>query len=139
MIAPDTRLRKAIADALAGHAEAQALFGHPLRLMERADRHSLYPYLSWGRAQLTDKSANGVDLVEARLDLQVWVREGDARALVGALRSILRRLDITPPVPWSLISLMPVYSDAFSTHRPGTRRGLIRLRALMAQDEETWT
>ncbi|MBO6797140.1 DUF3168 domain-containing protein [Maricaulis sp.] len=136
MSAASQIIREAISTALAASPEAQALFGDPLRLADRPSRHLAFPHLSWGRAQTSDKSADGVDLIELRQDLMVWEQEGDAPALTGQLRTLLRQLTINVAAPWCVISLVPVFTDTFNTNRLGVRRGLIRLRAVMGQIEE---
>lgn len=137
MSAASQIIREAIGHALSASPEARALFGDPLRLADRPSRHLDFPYLSWGRAQSSDKSADGVDLIELRQDLMVWEQEGDAPALTGQLRTLLRQLTISVEAPWCVISLVPVFTDTFNTNRLGVRRGLIRLRAVMGQIEES--
>ena len=81
MSAASQSIRDAVETALAATPEARALFGNPLRLTDRPSRHLACPYLSWGRAQTRDPSADGVDLLELRQDLLVWAqdREGATR------------------------------------------------------------
>ncbi len=136
MSAASQSIRDAVGTALAATPEARALFGNPLRLGDRPSRHLAFPYLSWGRAQTRDTSADGVDLLELRQDLLVWAQDGDAPALTGQLRGLLRRLTLEVAAPWYVISLIPVFTDTFNTNRSGVRRGLIRLRAVLGQIEE---
>jgi len=131
MSAPETDLRAALQLALEADLAVQAVLGNPARLFDSRAKEAVYPHASWGRAESRSRDSEGVDLIEHRLSLDIWCRDGGASEVTGQLRQALRSLDITLPAPWSLISLMPVYSDVFSTRDPRVTRGVIRLRALM--------
>jgi len=133
MSAPEADLRVALQQALEADAAVQAVLGNPVRLFDSRTKQAAYPHASWGRAESRTREADGVDLIEHRLSLDIWCRDGGASAITGQMRAALRGLDITLPTPWTLISLMPVYSDVFSTRDPRVARGVIRLRALMGQ------
>jgi hypothetical protein len=130
---PEAALRQALETALASDASVQALLGDPLRLFEARSKTAAYPHASWGRAQSQARDGDGVALIEHRLTVDIWCRDGGAIETTGQLREALRGLDLVLPVPWRLVSLMPVYSDVFATRDFRVSRGVIRLRALMGQ------
>jgi hypothetical protein len=130
---PETALRDAIEAAMRADAGVQAVLGDPVRLYETRSREAAYPHASWGRAQSQARDADGATLIEHRLTLEIWCRDEGAGAVTGQLRAALRGLDIALPEGWSLLSLMPVYMDAFATKSRRVTRGIIRLRALMGR------
>ncbi|WP_300529558.1 DUF3168 domain-containing protein [Maricaulis sp.] len=129
-------IRAAVETALAANAGARALLGDPLRLAASRSRHLAFPHASWGRMTLLSRGAEGVDLTECRLTLDVWCRDGDAAAVTGQLRSILRDLSPVMPAGTVLMTLEPVYTDVFQTANPRIQRGLVRLRVLTQQITE---
>jgi hypothetical protein len=131
--APEAALRQALETALAGDGNVLALLGDPLRLSEVRSKTAAYPHASWGRAQSQARDGDGVALIEHRLTLDIWCRDGGAAEVTGQLRDALRGLELVLPAPWTLVSLMPVYSDVFATRDFRVSRGVIRLRALMGQ------
>ena len=131
MSAPETDLRMALQLALEADLAVQAVLGNPARLFDSRAKEAAYPHASWGRAESRSRDSEGVDLIEHRLSLDIWCRDGGASEVTGQLRQALRNIDIFLPAPWSLLSLMPVYSDVFVTRDPRVTRGVIRLRALM--------
>jgi hypothetical protein len=131
--APEAALRQALETALAGDANVQALLGDPVRLFEVRSKTAAYPHASWGRAQSQARDGDGAVLVEHRLTLDIWCRDGGASEITGQLREALRGPELVLPSPWTLVSLMPVYSDVFATRDFRLSRGVIRLRALMGQ------
>ena len=133
MSAPESELRAAIEAAMRSDASVQAVLGDPVRLYETRSHEAAYPHASWGRAQSQARDADGATLIEHRLTLEVWCRDADAGAVTGQLRAALLGLDIALPESWSLLSLMPVYTDVFATKHRRITRGVIRLRALMGR------
>lgn len=137
MSAVESELRTAIADGLAQDAAVRAALGDPVRLHVRRPRDAAYPHASWGRVESLNRDADGAALTELRLTLDVWCRDADPSRVLGVLRQALRRLDINLPEPVRLLSLVPAYTDIFQTRHPRIQRGLIRLRALVAETLET--
>lgn len=131
MSAPERALRLALGAALAADAGVKAVLGDPVRLYARRSARAAFPHASWGRAQSVARGADGVDLIEHRLTLDVWCREEEPEAVIGALRAALAGMDIELPAPWVLVSLVPAYADVFATRDEQVRRGLVRLRAVM--------
>jgi hypothetical protein len=131
---PDAQVRAVLAAALMADASVQAVLGHPVRLYEARSTSAPYPHASWGRTETTSRDADGVQLIETRLSLDVWGRDEEVLEVTGAVRGALRAMDLDLPEPWTLVSLMPVYSDHFTTRIQRIRRGLIRLKAVMACD-----
>ena len=134
MNSAEKALQTALQAMLAADPDVSDLLGSPLRLYAQRSRSAAYPNASWGRVERQDRSADQADLGEYRLTLDVWCRDQDPHDLVGLLRSVLRRADITLPAPWRVLSVMPVYSDVFQTTHSRLRRGVIRLRALVAEE-----
>lgn len=132
-LAPEQALRNSLTTALQADPTVQAVLGTPVRLFDAPDRRAAYPHASWGRSESRARDADGVQLIEHRLNLDVWCRDSDPATVLGPLRAALRGLTIDLPQPWALITLAPAYSDSFTTREPRVRRGLIRLRAVMGQ------
>jgi hypothetical protein len=129
---PEAQLRDALTAALMADASVQAVLGQTPRIYQTRPASAAFPHVSWGRAELISRDADGVELVETRLHLEVWERDNDVLPVTAVLRSALRAMDIELPAPWTLVSMLPVYADHFATRNPRVRRGLIRLKAVMA-------
>ncbi len=135
MSGPEAGLRAVIDAALKADPAIQAVLGDPVRLTARRGRRTPYPNASWGRIETVETGADGVSLLECRLSLDIWCRDADPAELLGPLRTALAGLDIALPEPWTLLSLLPAYSDVFATRDTDIRRGLIRLKAVMGRVE----
>jgi hypothetical protein len=133
--APEAGLRAALEAALKADPAIRAVLGDPVRLSDTRDTRAVYPNASWGRGETVERGADGVTLLEHRLTLEVWCRDADPSPIVGALRMALSDLDIDLPEPWTLLSLLPAYSDVFTTRDRRVRRGLVRLKAVMGRSE----
>lgn len=133
MSAPETELRAALETALRADPGVRAVLGDPLRLFEARDPRAPYPHASWGRAESRETGADGVRMIEHRLSLEIWCRDQDPMPLVGTVRAAIAAAEIGLPAPWTLVSLVPAYSDVFATRDRRLRRGLVRLRALMGR------
>lgn len=133
MSAPEEAFRTALTGAMATSPAVQTVLGSPLRLYADRSRDAAYPHASWGKAESREQGAAGVTLIEHRLTLDIWCRDRDAMPTTSAIREAIRGLDIVLPAPWRLVSLGPAYSDGFATRDPRVKRGLIRLRALIAR------
>ena len=131
--APDADLIAALTAAMAADAAVKALLGDPVRLYAERSRSAAYPHASWGRSETLARDADDVTLIEHRLSLEIWCRDGDAHAVTGQLREALRGLDLVLPEPWTLVLLAPAYSDVFATRDRRVKRGIIRLRAVMGR------
>lgn len=134
--APDADLIAALTTAMAGDAAVMAVLGDPVRIFAERSRSAAYPHASWGRSETLARDADDVTLIEHRLSLEIWCRDGDAHAITGQLREALRGLDPVLPEPWTLVLLAPAYSDVFATRDRRVKRGLIRLRAMMGRSAE---
>lgn len=128
----ETALQQALVTVLAADPEVMAVLGDPVRIFADRPVNAAYPFASWGRVETVARHAEGASLTEMRLTLDVWCRDSDPSAVLGVLRQALRRADINLPEPVRLISLVPAYSDIFSTRNARLRRGIIRLRALVS-------
>lgn len=133
MSAPDADLIAALTAAMLADAAVKAVLGDPVRLFAERSRSAAYPHASWGRSETLARDADDVTLVEHRLTLEIWCRDGDAHAITGQLREALRGLDPVLPDPWTLVLLAPAYSDVFATRDRRVKRGIIRLRAVMGR------
>ena len=131
MSAPDADLIAALTTAMLGDAAVKTVLGDPVRLFAERSRSAAYPHASWGRSETLARDADDVTLIEHRLTLEIWCRDGDAHATTGQLREALRGLDPVLPDPWTLVLLAPAYSDVFATRDRRVKRGIIRLRAVM--------
>ncbi|WP_417482985.1 DUF3168 domain-containing protein [Maricaulis sp.] len=131
MSAPDADLITALTTAMAGDSAVKAVLGDPVRLFAERSRSAAYPHASWGRSETLARDADDVALIEHRLSLEIWCRDGDPHAITGQLREALRGLDPELPEPWTLVLLAPAYSDVFATRDRRVKRGIIRLRAVM--------
>lgn len=127
----ETGLQQAVTTALAADPAVKTILGEPARIFAQRPRTVAYPFASWGRVESLARDAEGASLTEIRLTLEVWCRDSDPAAVLGVLRQALRRADINLPEPVRLVSLVPAYSDIFSTRNARLRRGIIRLRALV--------
>jgi hypothetical protein len=131
--APEAELIAALTAAMAADDAVQAVLGDPVRLFAERSRSAAYPHASWGRSETLARDADDVTLIEHRLSLEIWCRDGDAHAITGQLREALRGLDPVLPEPWTLVLLAPAYSDVFATRDSRVKRGLVRLRAVMGR------
>tara|TARA_R110002072_G_scaffold104999_3_gene229670 strand:- start:1115 stop:1531 length:417 start_codon:yes stop_codon:yes gene_type:complete len=135
MSAPEADLIAALSAAMAGDGAVKAVLGDPVRLFAERSRAAAYPHASWGRSETLARDADAVALIEHRLSLEIWCRDGDAHTITGQLREALRGLDPVLPEPWTLVLLAPAYSDVFATRDRRVKRGLIRLRAVMGRTD----
>lgn len=133
MSAPDAQLRAALDAALRADAGVRAVLGDPVRLFEVRDSRAAWPHASWGRCETSQGGADGVSLLDCRLNLDIWCRDSDPAPVLAAMRTALAGVSPELPPPWTLVSLSPVYSDVFTTSDRRIRRGLIRLRALLGR------
>lgn len=133
MSAPDADLIAALTAAMLADDAVKAVLGDPVRLFDERSRSAAYPHASWGRSETLARDADDVTLIEHRLTLEIWCRDGDAHATTGQLREALRGLDPELPEPWTLVLLAPAYSDVFATRDRRVKRGLIRLRAVIGR------
>jgi len=133
MSAPEAELIAALTAAMLADGAVKAVLGDPVRLFSERSRNAAYPHASWGRSETLARDADDVTLIEHRLTLEIWCRDGDAHAITGQLREALRGLDPVLPAPWTLVLLAPAYSDVFATRDRRVKRGLIRLRAVMGR------
>ncbi|WP_417494666.1 DUF3168 domain-containing protein [Maricaulis sp.] len=131
MSAPEADLIAALSAAMLADGAVKAVLGDPVRLYAERSRSAAYPHASWGRSETLARDADDVALIEHRLSLEIWCRDGDPHAITGQLREALRGLDPVLPEPWTLVLLAPAYSDVFATRDRRVKRGLIRLRAVM--------
>ncbi|MHA6288269.1 DUF3168 domain-containing protein [Maricaulis sp. CAU 1757] len=128
-------LRGALETALREDAAVRAVLGDPVRLTARRSARAAYPNASWGRSGARTRGAAGVDLLETRLTLNLWVRDGPAEPVLGAVRTAIADMDVELPPPFVLVALMPAYCDVFHTRDSRVSHGVIRLRALMGRDQ----
>ena len=135
MSAPEADLIAALSAAMLADGAVKAVLGDPVRLFSERSRAAAYPHASWGRSETLARDADEVTLIEHRLGLEIWCRDGDAHAITGQLRESLRGLDPVLPEPWTLVLLAPAYSDVFATRDRRVKRGLIRLRAVMGRTD----
>ena len=133
MSAPDADLIAVLTTAMLADAAVKAVLGDPVRLFSERSRATAYPHASWGRSETLARDADEVTLIEHRLTLEIWCRDGDPHAITGQLREALRGLDPVLPEPWTLVLLAPAYSDVFATRDRRVKRGIIRLRAVMGR------
>tara|TARA_R110000868_G_scaffold322583_2_gene583528 strand:+ start:1664 stop:2080 length:417 start_codon:yes stop_codon:yes gene_type:complete len=131
--APEADLIAALTTAMQADAGVKAVLGDPVRLFAERSRSAAYPHASWGRSECQARDGDDVTVIEHRLTLEIWCRDGDAHAITGQLREALRGLDLALPEPWTLVLLAPAYSDVFATRDHRVKRGLIRLRAVMGR------
>lgn len=123
-------LRAALTAHFASDPAVMILLGDPIRLYDERSTRAAYPHASWGRIETVESGADGVRLLEVRLGLDVWSRDGQPGPVLDALSDIVTTAKLPDlPEPWRLISLTPAYRDVFSTRQRRLKRGLLRLRA----------
>ena len=133
MSAPEVQLRAALDALLRADDGVRAVLGDPVRLSDVRDTRAAWPHASWGRGEVSQGGADGVSLLDCRLNLDIWCRDNDPAPVLGAVRTALAGVAPELPPPWTLVSLNPVYSDVFTTTDRRVRRGLIRVRALLGR------
>ncbi|WP_203294231.1 tail completion protein gp17 [Maricaulis parjimensis] len=135
MSGPGDALKTALETVLRSDAGVTAQLGVPLRIFPERSHQAGYPHASWGRAQVRDRGASGVLLLDYRQTLDIWLRDGVALDLVDAVRVALTGVKPELAAPWRLVSLAPAYADLFTTTHSRVRRGLVRVHALIARDD----
>lgn len=132
MSAPEAALRDVLGAVMEADAALAAALGQAVRIQRDESRNVAFPYLSWGRCHARPQHGDGVDLIEIRIDLHIWASEGDALALTGAVRAFIDAqpvLDMGPD--YRLVALNTAFCDVLRVRDPRTRRGVLRLRALI--------
>lgn len=132
MSAPEAALRDVLGAAMEADAVLAAALGQAVRIQRDESRNAAFPYLSWGRCHARPQNGDGIDLVEIRIDLHIWASESDALALTGAVRAFIDArpvLDMGPD--YRLVALNTAFSDVLRVRDPRTKRGVLRLRALI--------
>jgi hypothetical protein len=132
---PGEALKAALETVLRADAGVTAQLGVPLRIFPERSNQAGYPHASWGRAQVRDRGASGVLLLDYRQTLDIWLRDGVALDLVDAVRVALTGVKPELSGGWRLVSLSPAYADLFTTTHSRVRRGLVRVHALIARDD----
>ena len=135
MSGPGEALKAALEGVLQAGAAVTAQLGTPLRIHPQRSSQAGYPHASWGRAQVRDRGASGVLLLDYRQTLDIWLRDGVALDLVDTVRVALTGVKPELGPGWRLVSLSPAYADLFTTTHTRVRRGLVRVHALIARDD----
>lgn len=143
MTSPVEALREALTAQFASDPAVMLLLGDPLRLYDERATRAAFPHASWGRIETQESGADGVRLLEVRLGLDVWYRDGAPGPVLDALADSVTAAalpglpDPVLPEPWRLITLTPAYRDVFSTRERRLKRGLLRLRAVVGDASQT--
>jgi uncharacterized protein DUF3168 len=126
-------VQAALAARLAATPAVTNALGDPLRLFEARNRRAAFPHASWGGSEVSERGADGARMLEIRLTLDIWQRDASPAALLGVLSDSVAAAPVPDlPAPWRLISLTPAYRDVFATPERRLKRGLLRVRALVA-------
>jgi hypothetical protein len=132
----------AFQDALLTHIHADAgvmaVLGDPPRAYDRAPGGAAFPYLALGRGETTPVDADTPGLNDHRLTLHIWGRRDDRDAIrnaIGAVRQALHQVDLTLANPWRCVICRVVYADFFTAPDGRTLHGVVRVRALLDQQE----
>jgi len=129
---PVEALREALTAQFASDPAVMILLGDPIRLYDERSTRAAFPHASWGRIETHESGADDVRLLEVRLGLDVWYRDGDPGPVLDALADSVTAAALPDlPEPWRLITLTPAYRDVFSTRERRLKRGLLRLRAVV--------
>lgn len=132
MTSPVEALREALTAQFASDPAVMILLGDPIRLYDERSTRAAFPHASWGRIETHESGADDVRLLEVRLGLDVWYRDGDPGPVLDALADSVTAAALPDlPEPWRLITLTPAYRDVFSTRERRLKRGLLRLRAVV--------
>ncbi|OLF72284.1 hypothetical protein AWH62_10630 [Maricaulis sp. W15] len=123
-------LREALTAQFASDPAVMILLGDPIRLYEERSARAAFPHASWGRIESHESGADDVRLLDIRLTLDIWHRDGDPDPVVAALADAVASASPDLPAPWRLISLTPTYRDVFATRDRRLKRGLLRVRAV---------
>ncbi|MFY0637068.1 DUF3168 domain-containing protein [Maricaulis maris] len=127
-------LQIALATRFAATPALTNVLGDPLRLFEERNRRAAFPHASWGSASVSETGVDTTRLVEIRLTLDVWQRDIAPRAVLAALAdTVANAADIDLPAPWRLIHITPAYRDIFIAPERRLKRGLLRVKAVLAQ------
>jgi len=127
-------LREALTAQFASDPAVMILLGDPIRLYDERSTRAAFPHASWGRIETHESGADGVRLLEVRLGLDVWYRDGEPGPVLDALADSVTSAPLPDlPGPWRLISLTPAYRDVFATRERRLKRGLLRVRAVMGR------
>lgn len=127
-------LREALTAQFASDPAVMILLGDPIRLYDERSTRAAFPHASWGRIETHESGADGVRLLEVRLGLDVWYRDGEPGPVLDALADSVAAAALPDlPGPWRLISLTPAYRDVFATRERRLKRGLLRVRAVMGR------
>ncbi|WP_417487746.1 DUF3168 domain-containing protein [Maricaulis sp.] len=132
MTSPVEALREALTAQFASDPVVMILLGDPIRLYDERSTRAAFPHASWGRIETHESGADGVRLLEVRLGLDVWYRDGEPGPVLDALADSVTAAALPDlPEPWRLITLTPAYRDVFATRERRLKRGLLRLRAVV--------
>ena len=134
----ETAFNAALVARLSADADVKAALGDPPRVYDRAPGGAAFPFVSLGRAETTPVDADTPGLNDHRLTLHIWGRRDDRDAIrdaLGAVRAALHQANLSLSGAAHCVLCRVVYTDFFTAPDGRTLHGVVRVRALLEQQE----
>ena len=134
MSGAENALEGAILEALVGNADAAALLGDPLRVLDSASLRPPCSHLEIARHSCEARGGVVVEMSERRIDLVVVsgdLGSAEAKAAIAVVRGAIAAAAFAME-GWRCEVLTSLFSDA-TRERVGLWRALLRLKAVVEQ------